>query len=171
MIVIINGPLGAGKTETSWHLLERFDHGVMLDGDFIGAVHPFELHSEARVSYLYQTLALLVAHHHQNGYSNFVINYVFETPQSLALLRGMLTPLDSQIIAFRLKCSPEVLEHRIRRRNPDASQLAWELKRGPELAGIQEQAARHGDLGYSVDSTLLDARQTALLIWEIIQQL
>ena len=39
MIIIINGSLGVGKTEISWELIERFDRAVMLDGDYLGAVH------------------------------------------------------------------------------------------------------------------------------------
>jgi len=31
MIVIINGPLGIGKTSVSWALLKRFERAVMLD--------------------------------------------------------------------------------------------------------------------------------------------
>ena len=84
MIVIINGPLGIGKTETSWKLLEMFEQGVMLDGDFVGAVHPFEIYDQERIDYLYQTLHHLVAFHIQNGYRNFVVNYVFESPETLA---------------------------------------------------------------------------------------
>jgi len=43
MIVIITGPCGVGKTEVSWKLAEKFAKSVMLDGDYIGAVHPFEM--------------------------------------------------------------------------------------------------------------------------------
>jgi len=39
MIVIINGPCGIGKTSVAWALNARFDRAVMLDGDYIGAVH------------------------------------------------------------------------------------------------------------------------------------
>ena len=55
MIVIINGPCGVGKTEVSWNLVERFPEGVMLDGDHIGAVYPFEIYDQQRIAYLYQT--------------------------------------------------------------------------------------------------------------------
>jgi GrpB-like predicted nucleotidyltransferase (UPF0157 family) len=170
MIVIINGPLGVGKTETSWQLLEKFDRAVMLDGDYIGAVHPFDLQDETRVAYLYQTLVLLVGYHRKNGYTDFVINYVFETADSLALLRQQLTALDQQTYAFRLVCSLPVLIDRISKRNTHGDLLAWELQRGPELAGIQEKAARHGDLGYPVDTTNCDSAQAAGTIWDMIHE-
>ncbi len=77
MIIIINGPLGVGKTEVSQKLVELFDKGVMLDGDAIGAVHPFKIYDDERIEYLYQTIRHLVAFHIQHGYSNFVINRHF----------------------------------------------------------------------------------------------
>jgi 2-phosphoglycerate kinase len=40
MIIIISGPLGVGKTEVAYTLIEKFDRAVMLDGDYLGAVHP-----------------------------------------------------------------------------------------------------------------------------------
>ena len=53
MIVILNGPLGVGKTEVAWKIIEKFERAVMLDGDYLGAVHPFEIRDEQRVAYLY----------------------------------------------------------------------------------------------------------------------
>ncbi len=63
MVIIINGPLGVGKTEVSWALIEQFDRAIMLDGDYIGASHPFEIHDKQRVVYLYKTIAHLVKFH------------------------------------------------------------------------------------------------------------
>ena len=50
MIVILNGSVGVGKTATSWKLHEKFDKSVMLDGDFIGAVHPFEIYTNLKTN-------------------------------------------------------------------------------------------------------------------------
>jgi hypothetical protein len=63
MIIIISGPLGIGKTEVSWKLVGFFERGVMIDGDYIGAVHPFEIYDPERIEYLYQTIRYLIAFH------------------------------------------------------------------------------------------------------------
>ena len=85
MIIILNGPCGIGKTAVSWELAALFERAVMLDGDYIGAVHPLAIYDAARVDYLYRTLRHLVAWQIAQGdYHNFVINYVFESPESLA---------------------------------------------------------------------------------------
>jgi hypothetical protein len=63
MIVIINGPLGIGKTETAWALLDLFDRAVMLDGDYVGAVRPFAIYDAQRLRDLFDTMHLLVDHY------------------------------------------------------------------------------------------------------------
>jgi len=134
MIVIINGPCGVGKTEVSWNLVERFPEGVILDGDHIGAVYPFEIYDQQRIAYLYQTIRHLTAFHIEHGHSNFVVNYVFETPESLAQLRGMLSELDAVTYVFRLTGSERAMERRIRARA--TNNAAWELERFRELDAI-----------------------------------
>lgn len=174
MIIIINGPLGVGKTETSWKLLEKFDRAVMLDGDYLGAVRPFRIDDPERVDYLHRTIHHLAAFHYANGYRNLVINYVFEEPESLADLRRRLAALDDRIYAFRLAADPQEISERVRLRAQGLGlsdeELAWELKRGPELLAIQERAARRGDLGFAVDTTGLDAEAAAQTIWQIANE-
>ena len=167
MIIIINGPCGIGKTSVAWELNALFDRAVMLDGDYIGAVQPFEIYDQARIDYLYQTLRHLVAYHMDQGqYHNFVINYVFESPESLAKLRHLLSTLDDEIYAFRLTASDDAIEARIRKREQESdADLRWHLERYKELNTIQEQAAARGDMGFVIDTGGCSARQVADQIW------
>ncbi len=151
MIVVLNGSVGVGKTSVAWALDECFDTSVMLDGDYLGAVHPFRLYDAARVTYLYQTLAHLVSFHQKHGYTNFVVNYVFESPESLSELVGYLRPTDGDIRTFWLMCSEDEQRRRILERKTD--QWAWELERFTELNAILEAASEHGDIGARVDTT------------------
>jgi predicted kinase len=170
MIIIINGPLGIGKTETSWELLNMFDKAAMLDGDHLGAVQPFEIYDDKRIAYLYDTLRLVAGHHYTHGYQNLVINYVFETPESLAELRGLLADLDDEIYTFRLTCSEEEIARRIRQRSNNAENLEWELQRFRQLTEIQNANAQRGDLGFVIDTTRLSAREAARTIWAKVHE-
>ena len=170
MIVIINGALGVGKTEVSWKLIEHFDQAIMLDGDYLGAVHPSEIYDEPRIEYLYQTIGHVVAWHVDHGYHNFVVNYVFETPESLSKLRQMLSAYDDVTYAFRLTCSEAEMERRLQSRSSDPDRLRWELNRFRELAAIQNENAQRGDLGYVIDTTALTIEQAAEAIWHIIRE-
>lgn len=169
MIIFINGPCGVGKTEVSSELMWMFDRGVMLDGDYLGAVKPFDIYDQQRIDYLYRTIQHVLAFHVKEGnYSNFVVNYVFETPESLAQLRGMLGEYDDVTYAFRLTCAEEEMERRIRTRN--TPQADWELERFRELTAIMDQAAERGDMGYEIDTTHRSIRQVAGAIWQNIHE-
>ncbi len=163
MIIIINGSLGVGKTSVGDELHHKFDRSVHLDGDAIGDVNPFEIYDDARIDHLYRTLALLVRFHQQNGYSNFVINYVFESPQSLRQLVDLLTPLDPAIHTFWLTCQEQEQARRIRARGKDGD--GWELRRFIELRHIQALAAQQGFIGLQIDTTHLSPSQVAESIW------
>jgi GrpB-like predicted nucleotidyltransferase (UPF0157 family)/predicted kinase len=170
MIVIINGPLGVGKTGVAWKLIEKFERAIMLDGDYLGAVHPFEIYDQQRVAYLYDTLCHVARFHMNHGYRNLVVNYVFETPKSLAQLRRALNQIDDVTYAFRLTCSAEEMERRIQSRSSDPDRLAWEFRRFRELQAIQETNARRGDLGFVVDTTSLSIEEVADAIWRNITE-
>lgn len=172
MIAIINGPCGIGKTSVAWELNARFGRAVMLDGDYIGAVHPFEIYDEARVAYLFETIHHLIAFHIERGdYHDFVINYVFETPEQLAALRHLLSDLDDVTYAYRLVASDETIEARIRKRELESdADLRWHLKRYKELVAIQEEATKRGDVGFVIDTTGLTAEEVADAIWADIHE-
>jgi len=177
VIVIINGPCGIGKTSVAWELNARFDRAVMLDGDYIGAVHPFEIYDEARVAYLFETIHHLIAFHiERGGYHDFVINYVFETPEQSAALRHLLSDLDDVTYAYRLVASDDVIEARIRKREQESdadlrpARSPRHLKRYRELVAIQEEAARRGDVGFPIDTTGRTAEEVADAIWDDIHE-
>ena len=170
MIILINGPLGVGKTEVAWKLIEKFDRAIMLDGDYFGAVHPFEIYDPQRVTYLYDTICHVARFHAEHGYRNLVVNYVFEKPEALAQLRRALNDIDDVTYAFRLTCSAEEIECRIRSRSSDLDRLAWESQRFRELQAIQDTNARRGDLGFVVDTTELSIEEVADAIWRNITE-
>jgi hypothetical protein len=167
MIIILNGPLGIGKTQTSWALVRRFPRAVMLDADYAAEFHPFDYYNDEHLAYAHATLRVLAGHHASHGFQDFVINWVFETPFQLDRLRGLLADLGLPIYAFRLVCAPDEIERRVRRRNlPD---LDYELRRSRELIDILDRAALTGDLGTPLDTTSLTVEQTAEAILRQIQ--
>ena len=164
MIIIINGSLGVGKSSVAEQLHYKFDRSVHLDGDCIGDVQPFKIYDEARLNHLYRTMELLLGFHQKNGYQNFVINYVFETPESLQELLDLLRPLDPSIHCFWLTCDEEEQAKRIRNRSRE--DLQWELGRFVELRRIQKEASQCGFIGKEVDTTKLSSEEAAQTIWK-----
>jgi len=74
----------------------------MLDGDYLGAVRPFDLYDPERIEYIYKTLRHVFAFHQEHGYPKFVINYVFKTPASLIRLKMSSTNLMNPSTYFSL---------------------------------------------------------------------
>lgn len=164
MIIIINGSLGVGKSSVAEQLHYKFDKSVHLDGDSIGDVQPFKIYDETRLNHLYRTIELLIGFHQKNDYHNFVINYVFESPESLQELLVLLRPLDPSIHCYWLTCDEEEQEDRIRNRSRE--DLQWELGRFRELRQIQQEVSQHGFIGKEVDTTSLSAQEVAQAIWK-----
>jgi broad-specificity NMP kinase len=164
MILIINGSLGVGKTSVAEELHWKFDKSIHLDGDSIGNVNPFEIYDPARIDHLYRTLELLIRFHQGFGYHNFVINYVFESADSLQALLDLLHPLDPVIHTYWLTCTESEQARRIRARG--RSETDWELQRFVALQHIQAGAARQGFIGIEVDTSDLATAQVAEKIWQ-----
>jgi chloramphenicol 3-O-phosphotransferase len=164
MIIILNGSLGVGKTSVAEQLQHKFDKSVHLDGDAIGDVHPFEIYDGTRISHLYRTLELLIGFHQKDGYHHFVINYVFESSESLQELLDLLRPLDVSIHTYWLICEEEEQAKRIRNRSRE--NLPWELNRLVELQHIQKEAAQRGFIGKEIDTTRLTSHEAAEAIWQ-----
>ncbi len=166
MIIIINGSVGVGKTSISWDLQKKFNKSIMLDGDYIGAVYPFEIYDNKRIEYLYETFSHLIKFHYSNGYSNFIINYVFESEKSLISLTERLKKIIPEIYCFWLTCSNEVQEKRIKKRNTEGA--SWELKRFIELNNIQKLASEKGFIGNKIDTSLSSIEEITEIIWNSI---
>lgn len=125
MIIILNGPLGIGKSTLAEALTESIEGCVMLDGDFMVAAHP--AHSDGR-EHLHSTVVLLVSHHQAFGYQHFVINHIWRSPAELDDLRRRLAPIDPDIRTFLLALSADENVRRIERRANarQSNELEWE---------------------------------------------
>lgn len=126
MIVLLNGPLGIGKSTLAEAMVERMDRGVMLDGDALLAVNPEPANPQAE---LHDVIALLVAHHRERGYVHFVINHIWRSPAELADLRGRLAD-GTESHAFLLSLPASENLRRITRRASTRAldELEYELR-------------------------------------------
>jgi hypothetical protein len=113
MIIVLNGPLGIGKSTLAEALTESIDGCVMLDGDRLVAVNPPQ---RDELEHLHSTIALLVAHHYRYGYRYFIIDYIWRSPAELADLGLHIVHIDSDIRCFLLTLPAEENLRRIERR-------------------------------------------------------
>ena len=113
MIIVLNGPLGIGKSTLAEALAESIEQCVMLDGDGLISANP---PSSNELEHLHSTIALLLAHHRRFGYRHFVINHIWRSPSELADLRSRLANTDPDIRCFLLTLPIDENLRRIQRR-------------------------------------------------------
>jgi chloramphenicol 3-O-phosphotransferase len=111
MIIVLNGPLGIGKSTLAEALTERIDACAMLSGDHLLALNP---PPNTELEYLHSTIELLVHHHRGFGYRNFVIEHIWKAEWELADLRRRL--VDTKFHCFMLTLPIEENLRRIERR-------------------------------------------------------
>jgi ABC-type cobalamin/Fe3+-siderophores transport system ATPase subunit len=151
MIIVLNGPLGIGKSTLAEALMESIDGCVMLDGDRLAAANP---PPPDEMEHLHSTIALLVAHHRRFGYPHFVIDHLWRTPEELADLRRRLLDIDSDadIRAFLLTLPLDENLRRIQRRQDARAIEELDFERRTVL---QERevvfGSNGGDLGEPFD--------------------
>ena len=92
MFIVLNGPLGIGKSTLGEALTESIESCVMLNGDRLVATNP---PAADEPEHLHSTIELLVTHHRRFGYRHFVIDHVWRSPAELADLRRRLTAIDA----------------------------------------------------------------------------
>lgn len=115
MFIILNGPLGIGKSTLAEALTESVDGCVMLSGDGLLAVNP---PPRDELEHLHSTIAVLVSHHLASGYRHFVIEHFWGAPAELADLRDRLAGIapGEAIRCFLLTLPAEENLARIERR-------------------------------------------------------
>jgi thymidylate kinase len=162
MIIVLNGPLGIGKSTLAEALTENIDGCVMLDGDRLVAVNPPQ---RDELAHLHSTIALLVAHHYRYGYRYFIIDYIWRSSAELADLRHHIVHIDSDIRCFLLTLPPEENLRRIERRASVRAINELEFERHTFLQEREVLAASSGmNLGEPFDvSALPDELVEAML--------
>lgn len=80
MIIVLNGPLGVGKSSLGEALSESIEKSVYLDGDHVVAVNP---QPADPLALLHSSIGMLVSHFRNHGYCHFVICHYWESPEVL----------------------------------------------------------------------------------------
>jgi hypothetical protein len=146
MFIILNGPLGIGKSTLAEALTESIDYCVMLNGDILLAVNPPQRNE---LQHLHSTIALLVSHHLSFGYRHFVIEHFWRSPAELTDLRDRLVTIDpnATIRCFSLTLPAEENIKRIERRQRSSAidEREFELRAFAEERAILAKTSDIGD--------------------------
>jgi adenylate kinase family enzyme len=150
VIILLNGPLGIGKSTLAEALSESIEHCVMLDGDHLIAANP---PPEDEVEYLHATIALLVAHHRSYGYRHFVIDHIWRSRKDLEDLQHRLLEVDrsTEIRCFLLTLPLDENLRRIERRRSARALDEREFELATVVAERELLENRSDELGEPLD--------------------
>ena len=111
--MLVNGPMGVGKSAVCRELLERLQPGAYLDGDWCWMTRPFRVTEESRAMVLDNITALL-GRFLQNPELRYVIfGWVMHRPEIGETILSRLELTDVQVERYTLLCRPETLRRRI----------------------------------------------------------
>lgn len=149
MIIVLNGPLGIGKSTLAEALTESIESCVMFDGDRLVAANP---PPPDELEHLHSLIVLLVTHYRRFGYRHFVIDHLWRSPAELADLRRRLMAIDAnaEVCCFLLTLPPDENLRRIERRQQARAidEREFELR---TFAEEREVLAKSADLGEPFD--------------------
>jgi deoxyadenosine/deoxycytidine kinase len=168
LFVLINGPLGIGKSTTAFQLHNMFDNSIYLDGDFICRVHPFDLDDPNRVDYMARTIKHLIPFHRKNGYHNFVFNYVFPESKALINFIGHIKEIDIPIRTFLLTCDDQTLLERVEKRGREGK-VESEIERCLVLNSQFQKNNINKELGTEISTIDLSVHDTAKKIFDSLE--
>ena len=127
MIILLTGPTGVGKTDTSWTIVGQSEHMVFLDCDWFASYTPFSWRQDANVEAVYAVLSLMLGFHIRRGARHFVVPLTIEMAFSFARHRHHLDRHGLPLVPFRLRCNETTLLQRISGRDRIGSQKRAEL--------------------------------------------
>ena len=135
-LIIINGPMGVGKTAVCTELKKRLPDNVFLDGDWCWDMRPFRITAQTRAMALDNICYLINNFLNCPAYQNVLLCWVLHEQALLDELTGRLTLDGCELRVFTLACSKETLVTRLESdvqkglRTPDVIPRSLERLRG-----------------------------------------
>ena len=112
-LLIVNGPMGVGKSATCRHLLELLQPAAYLDGDWCWNVHPFAVSKESRRRGMDNIAHLLAGYLDGAAVDAVIFGWVMHRQTIFDELLGGLGDRQFRLQRVTLVCSPEVLRARL----------------------------------------------------------
>ena len=119
MMLVLTGPTGSGKTDTSWALLALMNGAVFLDCDWFASRSGFDWNDAAEVDSVYRAMVSQLAFHVADRRHRFVLTLTLEMARIFEVRRADVARFSPVAAAIRLTCAPDLLTERIRSRGRD----------------------------------------------------
>lgn len=127
-LLLVNGPMGVGKSAVCRELLELLRPGAYLDGDWCWMTRPFVVTEESRAMVMDNITALLGRFLRSPDLKYVIFGWVMHQEEIAQTILRRLDLTDTAVARYTLLCSPETLRGRIEKdiaaglRTPDAAE-------------------------------------------------
>ena len=147
-VLIVSGPIGAGKTSVAFECLEVLEEqgiaAAMVDAELV-YFHPAPADDPMKERVAQAALAALWPHYAAQGIEHLLLSRVIEKPSHLELVHRAVP--EARIQVAWLDVQVERIAERLRAREI-GSALDWHLARSQE---IRRNAAHHDLFDFTVD--------------------
>jgi hypothetical protein len=151
MVLFVNGSLGVGKTSVAQYLLGSFPQTVLLEGDALCNINPFDAYDTTRIAAVTDILRFMVERYQRIGFTRFVVDTIFEKTSEIEAVNGLLAEVDPNISHYLLVSSAGQREDNIRKRRRENH--LWEIERSHALQELLITEFRASTLVRTIDVT------------------
>ena len=156
--IVINGPMGVGKTTVGKYIAEKHSGTAFIDGDWCLDIHPFVGNAETKAMAVDNILHMAGNYKNCSACRMIVIVWLMDDLWVRERIVGGLAELGLEVVDITLMCGKEQL---IRRWKND-HQCEW---RTDDWLQVSLNSLPHfASLGHCVDTTGLTIEEVAGLI-------
>jgi cytidylate kinase len=128
-LIIINGPMGVGKTTVCRELLTRLDGSVWLDGDWCWQMHPWVFSEENKRMVLDNITHLLHNYLANSAFNHIIFSWVLHQEPIFAQVLSPLANQKFELHQITLLCSSTDLRQRLIADHRDAECILRSMER------------------------------------------
>lgn len=111
-IIIINGPMGVGKTTVSKILCSKLNKSALIDGDWCFDLHPFVANKETKDMAIDNISYLIRNYINCSECEYVVLNWVIDKIDVYEKILNNISDLEYDLINITLTCDEKSLEKR-----------------------------------------------------------
>ena len=108
-VIIINGPMGVGKTATAKFIAEKNPGTAFIDGDWCMDIHPFVGNRETKAMAVDNILHMIQNYQKCTACRMVVLAWLMDDPWALQSIMDGLAALQAEIKSVTLICDRETL--------------------------------------------------------------
>ncbi len=108
-VIVINGPMGVGKTAAGKCIAEKYPGTAFIDGDWCMDLHPFVGNRETRAMAVDNILHMIGNYLKCSACKMVVLAWLMDDPQVMERITGGLAEMQAEAVTATLVCDSETL--------------------------------------------------------------